>query len=68
LARFVRTQALSIHDLWRCNAIYASFDFSRMFIHSLQNRSSQNRRIREYEAAAKDLAVEHIASGANLAK
>ena len=65
LGRFVRTQALSIHDLWRSNAIYASFDFSRMFIHSLQNRSLQNRRIREYEAAEKNIAVENTASGAN---
>jgi hypothetical protein len=64
-ARFVRTQALSIHDLWRSNAIYASFDVTRMFIHSLQNRSLQNRRIREYEAAEKNLAVEHTAGGAN---
>jgi hypothetical protein len=48
--RFVRAQALSIHDLWRSNAIYASFDLSRMFIHSLRNRSLQNQLIREFEA------------------
>lgn len=43
--RFVRAQALSIHDVWRSNVIYASFDLSRTVIHSLRQR-----RIRDYEA------------------
>ena len=36
--RFVRAQALSIHDLWRSNVIYVSFDVSRGLIRSLRNR------------------------------
>ena len=48
--RFARAQILSIHDVWRSNVIYASFDLSRMFIRSMRDRSLQNRRIREYEA------------------
>jgi hypothetical protein len=44
LKRFVRAQVLSIHDVWRSNAIYASFDISRAVIHSLRRR-----RAREYE-------------------
>jgi LssY C-terminus len=47
LSRFVRAQALSIHDLWRSNAIYASYDLSRMVIQSLQ--SLRSRRSGEYE-------------------
>ena len=43
--RFVRAQALSIHDVWRSNVIYASFDLSFTLIHSLRQR-----RIRDYEA------------------
>ena len=42
--RFLRAQALSIHDVWRSNAIYASFDLSLTIIHSLRQR-----RIRDYE-------------------
>ena len=38
LKRFVRAQALSIHDLWRSNVIYMSFDLSRVVIHSLRHR------------------------------
>jgi len=47
LRRFVRAQALSIHDLWRSNAIYASFDLSRMVIHSLRHRRSTELETRE---------------------
>ena len=36
--RFVRAQALSIHDLWRSNVIYVSFDLSRTIIRSVRNR------------------------------
>lgn len=50
LQRFVRAQALSIHDLWRSNAIYASFDLSRMVIHSLRNRRGP-----EYETRKNDV-------------
>ncbi len=50
LTRFMRAQILSIHDLWRSNVIYASFDLSQMFIQSLRDRSRQNRRLREFEA------------------
>jgi hypothetical protein len=50
LTRFMRAQILSIHDLWRSNVIYASFDLSRIFIQSLRDRSRQNRRLREFEA------------------
>jgi hypothetical protein len=65
LTRFVRAQALSIHDLWRSNAVYASFDLSRSFIHSLKSRALQNRRIREYQAQEQTIAAKHAASGAN---
>jgi hypothetical protein len=44
LKRFLRAQVLSIHDLWRSNAIYGSFDLSRAVIHSLRQRH-----VREYE-------------------
>jgi LssY C-terminus len=64
LKRFAREQILSFHDLWRSNAIYASFDFSRMFIRAIRNRSVQNRRIREYEARQRTTAIES-APGAN---
>jgi hypothetical protein len=43
--RFVRAQALSVHDVWRSNVIYASFDLSLTVIHALRER-----RIRDYEA------------------
>jgi hypothetical protein len=62
--RFMRAQVLSIHDLWRSNAIYASFDLSRMFIRSLRDRSLQNRRLREYEAKQR-MAVEIPPAGPN---
>ena len=38
LRRFVRAQALSIHDLWRSNVIYVSIDLGLTLIHSLRNR------------------------------
>lgn len=57
VSRFVRTQILSFHDLWRANVIYASFDLSRTFIQSLRDRSLQNRRIREYEASQRHTAA-----------
>jgi hypothetical protein len=47
LKRFVRAQALSIHDLWRSNVIYVSFDLSLTVIRSLRNR-----RTLEYETNA----------------
>lgn len=55
--RFARAQILSIHDLWRSNSIYASFDLSRMFIRSMRDRSLQNGRIREYETRQRTVAV-----------
>jgi hypothetical protein len=36
--RFLRAQALSIHDLWRSNVIYMSFDVSRAVIRSVERR------------------------------
>jgi hypothetical protein len=65
LTRFVRAQALSIHDLWRSNAIYTSFELSRTLIHSLQIRSLQNRRIREYQAQEQNIPVKPAVGGAN---
>jgi len=62
--RFMRAQILSLHDLWRSNGIYASFDLSRMFIQSLRDRSLQNRRLREYEAKQR-MAVEIPPPGPN---
>ena len=47
LKRFVRAQALSIHDLWRSNVIYVSFDLSLTLIRSLRNRHTL-----EYETNA----------------
>lgn len=63
--RFARAQILSIHDLWRSNAIYASFDFSRMFIRAMRDRSRQNRRIREYETRQRNATVEPGSVGGN---
>lgn len=45
MARFVRTQALSIHDLWQSNAIYVSFDISRSLILDLKGRRLRRREI-----------------------
>jgi len=47
MARFVRTQALSIHDLWQSNAIYESFDISRGVILSLKGRRLRHRQMEE---------------------
>ena len=47
MARFVRTQALSIHDLWQSNAIYESFDISRSVIRGLKNRRLRRRQMEE---------------------
>lgn len=47
MARFVRTQALSIHDLWQSNAIYESFDISRTVIRTLKNRRVRRRQLEE---------------------
>jgi LssY-like putative type I secretion system component LssY len=63
--RFARAQILSIHDLWRSNAIYASFDLSRMFIGSMRDRSLQHRRIREYETKQRNAAVQPVSAGGN---
>jgi hypothetical protein len=65
LKRFARAQVLSIHDLWRSNSIYASFDLSRMFIRSMRDRSAQNRRIREYEARQRIAAAQPAPAGGN---
>ena len=65
LKRFARAQILSIHDLWRSNSIYASFDLSRMFIRSMRDRSAQNRRIREYEARQRIAAAQPAPAGGN---
>jgi hypothetical protein len=59
LKRFVRAQALSIHDVWRSNVIYASFDLSRMFIHALRRR-----RVDGYEAQ-ENIGVRRAPGGAN---
>ena len=60
ITRFVRTQALSIHDLWQSNAIYESFDISRSVILSLKNR--RLRRRQEEEDARR---AEQVAGAAN---
>jgi LssY C-terminus len=65
LKRFARAQILSIHDLWRSNSIYASFDLSRMFIRSMRDRSAQNRRIREYEARQRIASPQPAPAGGN---
>lgn len=57
--RFVRAQALSIHDLWRSNVIYVSFDLSRTVIDSLRNRRGPQYGIRE------DTAFAYNSGGAN---
>ena len=57
--RFVRAQALSIHDLWRSNVIYVSFDLSRTLI-----RSVRNRRGPEYGNRG-DVALASVSGGAN---
>jgi len=57
--RFVRAQALSIHDLWRSNVIYVSFDLSRTII-----RAVRNRRHSEYESR-EGMALASTAAGAN---
>src|SRR4029077_11360756 len=59
IKRLVRAQVLSIHDIWRSNAIYASFDISRAVIHSLRRR-----RAREYETKV-NLSAEPSFSGPN---
>jgi LssY C-terminus len=59
LKRLVRAQVLSIHDLWRSNAIYASFDLSRAVIHSLRQRHA-----REYEAK-RNLSIRTASRGSN---
>jgi len=65
LTRFLRAQILSVHDLWRSNVIYASFDLSRMFIQSLRDRSLENRRLHEYEARQTNTAVALPPAGPN---
>ena len=50
--RFVRAQALSIHDLWRSNVIYVSFDLSRTIIRSVRNRRRPDYDSREDVALA----------------
>ena len=63
--RFARAQILSIHDLWRSNVIYASFDLSRMFVRSIRDRSLQKGRIREYEARQRTITVQSPSPRAN---
>jgi hypothetical protein len=60
LARFVRSQALSVHDLWQSNVIYMSVDISRSAILSFKNH-----RLREREAAQEALTRRENAYGAN---
>ncbi len=57
MARFVRTQALSIHDLWQSNAIYESFDISRSVILTLKNRRLRRRQEEEAFRAQAQAAV-----------
>jgi hypothetical protein len=59
LKRFVRAQVLSIHDIWRSNEIYASFDISRAVIHLLRQR-----RAREYETKV-NISSKPLSSGSN---
>jgi hypothetical protein len=59
LKRFVRAQVLSIHDLWRSNAIYASFDISRAVVHFLRHRHA-----REYETKV-NMSARTASSGSN---
>ena len=59
LKRFVRAQVLSIHDIWRSNAIYASFDISRAVIHFLRQRH-----VHEYETKV-DINARPASSGSN---
>lgn len=59
LKRFVRAQVLSVHDIWRSNAIYVSFDISRAVIHSLRRR-----RAREYETKV-NISAKPPSSGPN---
>ena len=65
LKRFVRAQALSIHDLWRENVIYVSFDLSRMLIHSLRNRRGLEYANRENVGLGSNLSSSGAPSGAN---
>lgn len=58
IERFVRTQALSIHDLWQSNAIYVSFDISRSVIASLKNR-----RLRQHQMEEEALRVQASTAG-----
>ena len=58
LQRFVRAQALSIHDLWRSNAIYMSFYLSRAVVRSMRRRRSLN------ETLASDTVI-HTPQGVN---
>jgi hypothetical protein len=59
IKRFVRAQVLSIHDVWRSNAIYASFDISRTLIHLLRQRH-----VREYETKV-NISARPASSGSN---
>jgi hypothetical protein len=59
LKRLVRAQVLSIHDLWRSNAIYTSFDISRAVIHFLRQRH-----VREYETKG-NLSIRTASNGSN---
>jgi hypothetical protein len=44
LARYVRTQVLSIRDIWRENAAYGVFDLSRMIVRSVRRSHSRSAR------------------------
>ena len=59
LKRLLRAQVLSIHDIWRSNAIYASFDISRAVVHSLRQRH-----VREYETKM-DMSARPASPGSN---
>ena len=65
LKRFVRAQALSLHDLWRENVIYVSFDLSRALIHSLRHRRSIEYANRESVGLSSNFSPSGAPSGPN---
>lgn len=44
LARYIRTQVLSIRDIWRENAAYGAFELSRMAVRSIRHSRSKSSR------------------------
>jgi len=43
-ARYIRTQVLSIRDIWRENAVYGVFELSRMTVRSIRRSHQRNSR------------------------